>query len=423
MVKRTVVIALTVVLLLVPPALAQTKTRITWMEWPRPHQDELNELIIASFNEKYPDIEVVYQPMTSEQQVPVAMAAGTAPDVIGYWGDVLIAWMEQGAFLALDDYLNEYGFEWDDFNPMQLEAFSWEGKQYILPHYLGTTALFYNVDIFQQAGIPFPDETWDWTERREAAKKLTLTQDGQTIRWGSMLPVTSIDRWANLISANGGRHHPEGDNSIVLWDQPEAIEAMEYWRAMLHDDRTAPTIPELLNSDYRATFASGVIAMYETLPIDIAHYEHAPFTFRMTQVPKGPVKRVPLATLDGFGVWAGTPNPDAAVKFLLHLVSPEVNEMRARLQSLQPARRSVLAEWVDITLEAFPFVTREDIMQFYYAGETAEPMPSFADPTFTNRTLASGLARIYTNNEPPAIVMGEIVPVINARLRQLKEQQ
>ena len=62
-------------------------------------------------------------------------------------------------------------------------------------------------------------------------------------------------------------------------------------------------------------------------------------------------------------------------------------------------------------------------MQFYYAGETPEPMPSFADPTFTNRTLASGLARIYTNNEPPAIVMGEIVPVINARLRQLKEQQ
>src|SRR5690606_32773282 len=122
--------------------------------------------------------------------------------------------------------------EWDDFNPMQLEAFSWEGKQYILPPYLGTTALSYNVAIFQQAGIPSPDQTWDWTERREAAKKLTLTQDGQTIRWGSMLPVTSIDRWANLISANGGRHHPEGDNSIVLWDQPEAIEAMEYWRAM-----------------------------------------------------------------------------------------------------------------------------------------------------------------------------------------------
>lgn len=417
--KRALVIALSLMLLCGTTVFAQTK--ITWMEWPRPNQDELNELIIASFKEKHPDIEVEYVPMTNADQVPVAMAAGTAPDVVAYWGDVLIAWMEQGAFLPLDTYLDEHNFEWDDFNPMQLEAFSWEGHQYILPHYLGTTALFYNVDMFEQAGLPFPDETWDWEDRRDVARKLTLTQEGQTIRWGSMLPLTSIDRWANLISANGGRHYPEGDNSVILWDQPEAIEAMEYWRAMVYDDRTAPTIPELLNSDYRATFASGTIGMYETLPIDIAHYENTSFTFRITQVPTGPVKRVPLATLDGYGVWAGTPNADAAVKFLLHLVSPEVNEMRARLQSLQPARRSVLAEWVDITLEEYPFVTREDIMQFYYAGETAEPMPSFANPVETNRTLRQALARIYNNNEPPAIVMGEVVPTINARLRQLQQ--
>lgn len=417
--KRALVIALSLMLLCGTTVFAQTK--ITWMEWPRPNQDELNELIIASFKEKHPDIEVEYVPMTNADQVPVAMAAGTAPDVVAYWGDVLIAWMEQGAFLPLDTYLDEHNFEWDDFNPMQLEAFSWEGHQYILPHYLGTTALFYNVDMFEQAGLPFPDDTWDWEDRRDVARKLTLTQEGQTIRWGSMLPLTSIDRWANLISANGGRHYPEGDNSVILWDQPEAIEAMEYWRAMVYDDRTAPTIPELLNSDYRATFASGTIGMYETLPIDIAHYENTSFTFRITQVPTGPVKRVPLATLDGYGVWAGTPNADAAVKFLLHLVSPEVNEMRARLQSLQPARRSVLAEWVDITLEEYPFVTREDIMQFYYAGETAEPMPSFANPVETNRTLRQALARIYNNNEPPAIVMGEVVPTINARLRQLQQ--
>lgn len=417
--KRALVIALSLMLLCGTTVFAQTK--ITWMEWPRPNQDELNELIIASFKEKHPDIEVEYVPMTNADQVPVAMAAGTAPDVVAYWGDVLIAWMEQGAFLPLDTYLDEHNFEWDDFNPMQLEAFSWEGHQYILPHYLGTTALFYNVDMFEQAGLPFPDDTWDWEDRRDVARKLTLTQEGQTIRWGSMLPLTSIDRWANLISANGGRHYPEGDNSVILWDQPEAIEAMEYWRAMVYDDRTAPTIPELLNSDYRATFASGTIGMYETLPIDIAHYENTSFTFRITQVPTGPVKRVPLATLDGYGVWAGTPNADAAVKFLLHLVSPEVNEMRARLQSLQPARRSVLAEWVDITLEEYPFVTREDIMQFYYAGETAEPMPSFANPVETNRTLRQALARIYNNNEPPAIVMGEVVPTINARLHQLQQ--
>lgn len=410
--------ALCLVVLVSTAALAQVT--ITWAEYPRPNQELLVQEIIASFEAKYPHIRVRYQPLTSADQITVAMASGVSPDIIGYWDMELIGWMQQGAFLPLNAYLEKYGFDWEDFNPMQLEAFAWQGEQYILPHYLGTTALFYNVDHFNEAGLPYPDETWTWEDRREVGRKLTLRQGDRTVRWGNMFPLTSVDRWANLISANGGKHHPEGDNSVVLWDSPEAIAAMEYWRSMVHDDRSAPTIAELINSDYRATFRSGLISMYETLPIDIAHFETADFKFAITQNPSGPVKRVSLATLDGFGVWAGTPHPEEAVLFLLHLVSPEVNAMRARLQSLQPARRSVLAEWVDIILESYPFVTREDVMQFMLAGQYAEPMPGFLNPAATKQALGRALARIYNNNEPPHVVMREEIPAINAQLAQFK---
>lgn len=415
--NRTFFAILSMALLWIP-VMSAAQTNITWMEWPRPHQDELVELVLDSFHAKHPDIHVTYRPMTSEDQVTIAMAAGTSPDVIGFWGDGLISWMEAGAFLELDSYLDQYGFEWDDFNPMQLKAFSTGGSQYILPHYLGTSAMFFNRNHFAEAGVPYPDNTWNWDDRREVGRKLTVRQDNDVIRWGNMFPITSLDRWANLVSANGGKHHPEDDNSIVLWDRPEATEAMEYWRAMLYEDGSAPTVGQLLNSDYRATFATEMVTMYETLPIDLAHYENVDFEIGIVQNPSGPVKRVALATLDGYGIWSGTPQPEAAMKFLLHLVSPEANQLRAQLQSLQPARRSVLIDWVDITLEAFPFIGRDDMMQFYFAGEYAEPMPSFSNPELATRILRQGISRIYTNNEPADIVMSELIPILNAQLKQ-----
>lgn len=415
--RRTFLTVLFLAILLIPTS-ALAKTKITWMEWPRPNQDQLVAKLLAAFHEQNPDIEVTYRPMTSEDQVSIAMAAGTSPDVIGFWGDGLISWMEAGALLNLDPYLDQYGFEWDDFNPMQLKAFSTGGSQYILPHYLGTSAMYYNKNHFAEAGIPNPDSTWTWDDRREVGRKLTIRQDGNIVRWGNMFPVTSLDRWANLVTANGGIHHPEGDNSIVLWDRPEAIEAMEYWRTMLFEDESAPRVSQLLNSDYRATFVMEMVTMYETLPIDLAHYGSAEFEIGITQNPTGPVQRVALATLDGYGIWSGSPNTDAALKFLMYLVSPEANQLRAQLQSLQPARRSVLTDWVDITLASFPFVTREDVMQFYFAGEYAEPMPSFSNPQVATRTLRQAISRIYTNNEPAAVVMAEMIPVLNAQLKR-----
>lgn len=48
------------------------------------------------------------------------------------------------------------------FFPTVVESdFSWEGKVYALPSFIDTLVLFYNKDIFDQAGIVFPPKTWE----------------------------------------------------------------------------------------------------------------------------------------------------------------------------------------------------------------------------------------------------------------------
>lgn len=397
-------------------SLGYAKTVIRWTEWPRPNQEQLVEALITSFEAKHPDIKVEYQPMTSAQQVTVSMAGGAAPDVIGYWGDTLSSWMQQGAFLPLDDYLNAFGFDWDDFSPLQLQAFSYQGQQYILPHYLGTEVMFYNRDRFLAVGLPEPDETWTLATQRDVARKLTERGADGTTRWGQLLAVTSLDKVANLVSSFGGAHHPENDNGVVLWDQPEAVAALDFWREMIFDDETAPTVAQLQGRSYREMFAGSYAFMGTGLAIDLAHYAEVPFELGLSTMPSGPVTRASRATTDGFGVWAGTAHPEAAVKFLLHLVSPEANRLRAELQSLQPARKSVLSEWVAITVEAYPFVTPDEVMLFYHAGEYAEPIPVWSNPDLVGRTLRQAMNRIYADNEPAQRVMDEVIPPLNAAL-------
>jgi multiple sugar transport system substrate-binding protein len=48
-----------------------------------------------------------------------------------------------------------------------------DGKHYGLPFATNCTALFYNKDILDDAGVPYPDENTTWDEFHEMAKKLT----------------------------------------------------------------------------------------------------------------------------------------------------------------------------------------------------------------------------------------------------------
>jgi multiple sugar transport system substrate-binding protein len=53
--------------------------------------------------------------------------------------------------------------------------------------------LLYNKDLFDKAGIPYPNNNWKWEDLRNAAKKLTKNNngDGKTYQWGKALKQLS----------------------------------------------------------------------------------------------------------------------------------------------------------------------------------------------------------------------------------------
>ena len=65
-----------------------------------------------------------------------------------------------------------------------------------IPFVALNSVMFYNKDMFEEAGITKVPETWE--ELREAAKKLTQDKngDGETDQWGMMYEMD--DYWQPL---------------------------------------------------------------------------------------------------------------------------------------------------------------------------------------------------------------------------------
>jgi ABC-type glycerol-3-phosphate transport system substrate-binding protein len=87
--------------------------------------------------------------------------------------------------------------------------------------------------------------------------------------------------------------------------------------------------------------------------------ENAPFRVGVAAFPAGPARRVTLATTDGFAIYAGTKYPEAAWELIKFLISRDYGRAMARAHLLQPARASLVDEWVDFIRAEYPKQTSD----------------------------------------------------------------
>jgi ABC-type glycerol-3-phosphate transport system substrate-binding protein len=111
-----------------------------------------------------------------EPKILTALATETAPDI----GRVDVAFLPKlairGALHALDDY--DIGELKAQLRPVALSSCVVDGKTYGIPDQVNGLCLFYNKELFRQAGLDpgKPPETWD--EFVEYAKTITDKENG-----------------------------------------------------------------------------------------------------------------------------------------------------------------------------------------------------------------------------------------------------
>jgi multiple sugar transport system substrate-binding protein len=348
--------------------------------------------ILEQFHAEHPNIHVFYtpDPENFQERMLADFQAGTAPDVFQGCCTHFPAWAQMGYTLDLRPYveadLDEQTIE--DWDPAQYNAlFARDGHQFGLPKYHGAMALYYNRDAFDQYGVNYPDDTWNHDDYLEAMIRLTHDRDGdgKTDLWGSMLDIS----WSSLqihVNGWGGYFVDPDDPTRCLMCEPEAMQALEWIRARMWDDRVMATPLDVQNLWPRYAFTNQRVAMVQDGSWALKDIlTEAEFRIGIAPFPAGPARRATLATTDGFGIYAGTRHPEAAWELVKFLISKDYGRAMARANFLQPARASLIDEWVGFVRDEFPEKAKDvDIAAFADAhikgySVTAEIFANMAD--------------------------------------------
>jgi multiple sugar transport system substrate-binding protein len=290
----------------------------------------------------------------------------------------------------------------EDWNPAQYKAlFAKDGRQFGLPKYCGALALYYNKDVFDEQGVSYPEAGWTYDDYLRAMRLLTLDRDndGEIDLWGSMMWMSWI-RYQVHINGWGGHIMDPADDARCRLAEPEALAAVEWLRARAWDDRVMANKLRVNNLAPSAAFASGRLAMAEDGSWALNEIlSNARFRVGVAPFPAAPVRRTTSATIDGFGIYAGTRYPDAAWEFVKFLVSKEYGRALARAGLMQPARASLIEDWAVAVRERFPEQAKDlDIAAFaegHVWGYAVTPETA-ADIGSASRIVNDAMEKIIT---------------------------
>lgn len=349
-----------------PSTESEEKIQLVYQDWRTEWFPGMAQQMLDEFHATHPNIRVFYTPDPDdlEESMLADMKAGTAPDVFQGCCTFFPIWAQQGYMLDLSPYVEsdlnqEIIDEWD---PAQYGSFfTQDGQQYGLPKYHGALGLYFNKDVFDEYGVAYPDGTWDHVDYADAMGRLTHDRDGdgETDLWGSMIDI-SWDRIQMHINGWGGHIVDPEDNRQCALSDPEAIDAMEWIRARMWDDKVMATPLDVQNLDTRDAFTTGKIAMVEDGSWALKDIlANADFSVGVAAFPRGPSRQVTLATTDGYGIFAGTEHPEAAWELVKFLVSKDYGRAMARASFLQPARSTLVDEWAELIREEFPEKARD----------------------------------------------------------------
>ncbi len=346
------------------PAPASGPVQLVYQDWRTEWFPPMAQAMLEEFHATHPNIRVFYTPDPEglRDKMPAALAAGTAPDVFQGCCDYFPAWAQAGYLLDLRPYVaaDVTADTIADWDPAQYQAlFTGAGLQFGLPKYHGALALYFNKDLFDLYQVDYPSTAWTYTDYAEAMRRLTHDQDGdgQIDVWGSMLePI--YDRVQVHVNAWGGHYADPNDPRQCRLTDPAALEAVEWLRARHWDDQTMPTSLAVQKVAPRAAFAAGRRAMVEDGSWALKDILGAArFRIGVAPMPAGPARRATLAATDGYGIFAGTQHPEAAWELLQFLISKEYGRAMARTNFLQPARASLVDEWVGFIQAEYPAQT------------------------------------------------------------------
>ncbi|MFD2672299.1 ABC transporter substrate-binding protein [Marinicrinis sediminis] len=272
---------------------------------------ELSEFeeLVSGLNAKSDQYEIEIQSIPADyyQKLQTMIAGKQAPDFMWLSQEHIPQYAKLGVLQPLDELLKETdGFNRDDYFDGAYNVSVYQEQAYALPWISQPYMLYFNQDMFEEAGVEVPANDWTWEQFIAAGEK--LTKDGQ---WGALLNNMPLPMF--MWSYGGDTFDENGD--IVLGEEG-AIKGLEMYQRIA----SSGIAPERATADSMGgadMFKTGKVGMFMGGAGDDLE-KTVSFNVGMAVPPKG-TEQVTFSWIGVTAMSKSTENPEVAAQALVDM--------------------------------------------------------------------------------------------------------
>lgn len=311
------------------------------------NQAKLIQTMADEFQKENPNIKIQIQVSGWDDYWTGLEAAGTGgslPDTFWMHSNNIYYYGANDQLLDLTDYISKSDkVDLANYPEGLNQIYNIEGKQYAIPKDYDTIALWYNKTLFDEAGLSYPDDTWTWSDLKEAAKKLTK-EDGS--QYGFEAGLHNQEGYYNFVYQNGGEIITKDRKSGYA--NPKTIQGIEEYFSYVKEGLS----PEIYDDKARAeAIQNGLCAMgffgsWNLSGFSTTDYMKQNFDCAVLSMSNDGGKSTIFNGL-GNAIAANTKHPDEAWKWVEYLSSKEGQERQAELGIAISAYNGTADKFVD----------------------------------------------------------------------------
>ena len=242
--------------------------------------------------------------------VSTRISNNNAPDILNI--DSFADYANEGLLLPVQDYCPQELL--DDFFPAFIDQSVMDGTLWAVPILASARALYYNVDLLEEAGVEVPTT---WAELEDACQALLDYYGGDVYPWGiDMTTDEGQAAFAYYVWGNDGGFVDDEGNWTINSD--ENVEAIEFAIDLYNKGYTNPNPATQTRYDLQDMFGAGKLAMViapNSVPTYIATKGYTDVNYGVADIPHNEGKSSSaVGVMDRFMAFKDDSAPDQAAR-------------------------------------------------------------------------------------------------------------
>ena len=237
------------------------KTHLTFQIWDTNQRQGMQDMCDA-YTAQHPDVVINVQVVSWNEywtKLEAAAESNTMPDIFWMHTNQLLYYADFGMLADVTDLYDdvEPGYYQEHFSDISLGNISGsDGRYYGVPKDKDNGVLVYNKEMFDAAGVAYPNDDWTWDDLTAASQKIY----DATGNYGYLAYLDDqLGYWA-YVYQNGG-YILSADRTTCGFNQPGGKEAMEFYIGMQQEE-WCPDQNFFTQNGAGATFWSQRAAMF-----------------------------------------------------------------------------------------------------------------------------------------------------------------